>query len=151
VSGSVAAAAKAKLVGTGNVLSGLTGLELFTVAYTPPTRDIPRLLIYGGKVSGPVQLAAMMGGTRIKRTEELNLTLHIRVFEPGHATSEATDIVAAAASTVIENYIAANPTLGGVASLQIAKVESYELEGWSVDEGSCSVVDLGINLLSYLT
>lgn len=151
MSGTVAAAAKAALLGTTNVLSALPGLAGVTIAYSAPTRDVPREVIYGGNLSGPVTLSAMRGGTRMKRQEDLSLRLHIRVYEPGNATTQATDARATAICTVVEEYIAANTTLGDVTGLLAATVESVSLDGWLDDDGATSVLDLSIALKTYLT
>lgn len=150
MSGTVAAAAKAQLLGTSGVLAGLAGMSGVTVSYTMP-RDVPREVVYGGQVSGPVSLAAMAGGARIKRQEDLTLHLHIRVYKLGQATTEASDTRAAAISTVIEEYIAANPTLGGVTDLKKASVEAVELDGFVDDDGAGSTLTLTVGLLSYLS
>lgn len=150
MSGTVAAAAKAQLLGTSGVLSGLAGMSGVTVSYSLP-RDVPREIVYGGQVSGPVSLAAMQGGARIKRQEDLTLHLHIRVYKPGQSTTEASDTRAAAISTVIEEYIAANPTLGGVADLKKAAAEAVELDGFVDDDGATSTLTLTVGLMSYLS
>lgn len=146
----MAAAAKAALVGTTNVLSALPGLAGVQIAYNTPTRDVPREVVYGGDLSGPVSLSAMRGSGRVKREESLSLRLHVRVNEPGNATTQNTDARAVAICTAIEDYIAANTTLGGVTNLLGASVESVSLDGWIEDEGATSILDLSISLKSYL-
>lgn len=145
---SVAVSAKVKLVGTSNVLAAL--LSGVTVAYSEPTRDLPRELVYGGDVTGPVTLAAFAGGSRIKRTEALTLLLHVRVYRPG-ATRETTDARAAAIGDVIGAYIAANWTLGGLSELLKATVDAIELTGWTDDDGAGSLLNISVGLQSYLT
>lgn len=158
MSGSIAAAAKAKLVGTSNVLTavlaGLTGDDAVKVAYDDP-RDKPRRCVYTGNVAGPVELAAMKGGTsgRVRRQEELTLHLYIRVYEPGHATTETTDADVVAISALIEDYIAANPTFdGNVANLKGAYVTGWGIDSSCGDDGSAtSVVTLAVGLKSFLS
>lgn len=145
---SVVATAKARLVGTSNVLAAL--LPGVTVAYAAPVRDLPRELVYGGTVIGPVELAAYAGGARVKRTEDLTVMIHIRVYKPG-ATREFTDGRAAEIADVIANYVAANWTLGDLPELKKAVVAGVETDGWSDDDGSGSTYDMAIGLMSYLT
>lgn len=146
---SVAASAKAKLVGTSNVLAAL--LPGVIVKYSAPVKDIPRELVYGGEVTGPVELAAMAGGARVKRSEELILQLHVRVYKLGKETTEASDARAVAIGDVIANYIAANWTLGDVPDLKKAVVSGVDLSGWTDDAGAGSVLTLAVSLSSYLT
>lgn len=145
---SVVATVKARLVGTSNVLAAL--LPGVTVAYAAPVRDIPRELVYGGTVIGPVEVAAYAGGARIKRTEDLTLMIHIRVYKPG-ATREVTDGRAAEIADVISNYVAANWTLGDLPELKKAVVAGVETDGWTDDDGCGSTYDMAIGLMSYLT
>lgn len=149
MSGTVAAAAKARLVGTSNVLSGLSGLETVTVAYDMP-RDPPREVIYGGKVEGPVQLVGMRGGSRVKREENLTLQLHIRVYKPGERTTETAETRVAALSTIVEDYIAANYTLGDLADLKLASVASVDLDGFLEDDGATALMTITVALKSFL-
>lgn len=151
MSGTVAASAKARLVGANNVLSGLPGLAGVEVAYTMP-RNVPRELIYGGKVSGQVELAAMRGSTgRVKRQENLNLTLHIRVHDKGQPTTETVEARVAEIAIVVENWIAANSTLGDLPNLKLATVESVEIDSGIEDDSATAELTLTIGLVSFLS
>jgi hypothetical protein len=146
---SVVASVKAALLGaTDGILAPL--LTPVTVAYSLP-RDIPRELVYGGNVVGPVTLAAMAGGARVKRQEDLILQLHVRVWQPGQETTEETDARAVEIGDVIALYIAANTTLGGVSDLKLAQVSGVDLDGWTDDDGAGSTLTLAVGLMSYLT
>lgn len=150
MSGTVAAAAKAKLVGVNNVLSGLAGLNGVIVAYCMP-RDLPRECVYGGKVTGSVELSAMRGSTgRVKREEELSLNLHIRVHDKGQQTPETVEARAVELSNLIEDWIAANPSLGDVPNLLVAKVQGVELDSGIEDDGATAELTLTIGLKSFL-
>lgn len=149
MSGTVAAAAKAKLVGTAGVLAGLPGMTGVVVAYSMP-RDIPRELVCGGEVSGPVAVAAMKGSGRIKREEDLTMALHVRVYTLGQKTTEVSDARAVAISTLIEEYIAANETLGGVTDLKLASVAGVTLDGFIDDDGATSLLTLRVALKAFL-
>ena len=150
MSGTVAAAAKAKLVGTNNVLSGLSGLDGVVIGYCMP-RDLPRECIYGGKVSGPVELAAFRGGGRVRRKEDLTLLLHIRVHDKGQPTPETVEARAAEISTFVEEWIAANPTLGNLPDLKLAAVQAVELDSGLDDDSATAELTLTIGLMSFLT
>jgi len=143
----VAAAAKQALLGTGNPLEALTGVP---VSYSPP-RDMPREVVYGGQVVGPVELLAMAGGGRVKRREDLTLLLVVRVYEPGRDTNEITDARAVEIGEVICNYIAGDKTLGGVTDLKLAQVTGMDLDGWLEDDGACSTLTISVGLMSTLS
>jgi hypothetical protein len=152
VSGTNAAAVKSRLVGTGNVLEGLSGMTGVKVAYDPP-RDMPREIVFAGDAGGPVELEAFRADStsRVSRDENLDLELFIQVYQPGLSTSETTDTRATAISAIIENYIAANPTLGALANLLAAKVAGVRLVSVLNDDGATSLVVLTISLQSVLT
>jgi hypothetical protein len=145
---SVAQSAKAYLVGTSGVLADL--VKPVIVAYSPP-RDVPKELVYGGTVLGTTALAAMAGGARVKRSEELTLQLFVRVYQPGQKTSEKPEARAIEIAQPISDYIAANWTLGDLPELKSATVAGVELDGWIDDDGAGAVLELGIALTSYLT
>jgi hypothetical protein len=142
---SVAASAKAYLVGKDGALAPL--LQGVQVVYSAPTKDVKRELVYGGQVAGPVELKAFAGGARVKRSETLTLALHIRVYRP-NSTSEATDARAVEIGDVIANYIAANWTLGGLTELIRATVDGVELDNWTDDDGSGSILTLAVGLMT---
>ncbi len=151
MSGTVAAAAKAALVGANSLLSGLSGLDGVVIGYDMP-RSLPRETIYGGKVSGSVELAAMRGSNgRIRRSEELALNLHIRVHDKGQRTTEAVEARAVQLSMIVEEWIAANPTLGDLPDLKLAKVQGVELEAGIEDDSATADLTLTIGLMSFLT
>lgn len=145
---SVAAAAKAFLVGKDGVLVDL--LPGVQVTYSAP-RDINRDLVYGGSVAGPVELKAMAGGGRVKRSEELALLLIVRTWKPGQSTSETAEARAVEIGDVIADYIAANWKLGDLPTLLKAVVTAVDLDGWVDDDGAGAVLTIAVGLTSYLT
>jgi hypothetical protein len=152
MAGTTAAAVKAKLVGANGVLRGLTGMESVAVAYTPPLRDIPRELVYAGGIGGPVEPVAMKAGTRVKRLERPQVTLYVRVHKKGQKDCEAGDARAVEIATVIENYLAANYTLGGLANLKAALVDDIRLDqGFIEDDGATSMLAISVACQSFLT
>ncbi len=146
----LAAAAKARLVGASNVLQGLTGMENVKVYYDPQ-RNVPREAIYAGDVGGSLQMVAMRGASgRVKYLGDLSLTLQVRVHQKG-TTTETTDARAEAIADLVIDYIAANPTLGGLTGLKKASVDSIQLSGWFEDESATSTVTLQIGLMPFLS
>lgn len=145
---SVAASAKAYLVGANGVLVDL--LRPVQVTYSEP-RDILREVVYAGDLAGTVSLQAMAGGARVKRSEELTFPLVVRVWKPGASTTEETDARADAIGDQIADYIAANWTLGDLAELKKAVVSGVDLSGWTDDDGAGSVLTMAIQLTSYRT
>lgn len=144
----VVASAKARLLGTGNVLDAL--LPGVTVSYSmPPT--VPEQFVCGGSVAGTVELKAMAGGARVKRSEELSFPLLVRVRTKGAKTTETAEARAAEIGDVIALYIAANWTLGDVADLKKAEVSALNLDGWVDDDGAGATLTLTVGLTSYLT
>lgn len=152
MSGTNAAAVKAHLLGANSALRGLPGIDGVIVAYDLP-RDTPRELVVGvGDIEGPVQLAAMKGDNgRVRRTEELSMRIDVRVYLPGQKDREVGDARAVEISKVIEEYIAANPTLGSLPALKKITVDNVNLRGGIDDDGETSVVTLNIGLMSFLT
>jgi hypothetical protein len=143
----VVASAKAALLGASSVLEPL--LPGVTVSYSPP-RDLLRECVYGGQVSGPVELKAMAAGGRVKRSEELALRLYVRVWKPGGQTTETVEARAAEIGDVIALYIAANWTLG-LPELKSAAVTALDLDSWTDDDGAGAVLTMTVGLMSYLT
>jgi hypothetical protein len=144
----VVASAKAALVGESGVLAVLMPAGV-KVSYSPP-RDIKRDIVYAGRVAGPVALKAMAAGARVKRSENLNLLLHVRVWTPGQKTTETVEARAAAISDVIALYLAANWTIGDLANLKSATVDAVDLDSWTDDDGAGAVLTMTVGLMSYL-
>ena len=145
----IAAAAKAALVGESGVLAPLMPAGV-KVHYSLP-RDIPRELVYGGAMVGPVELKAMAAGGRVKRSEDIALNLHVRVYLP-NGTTEAAEARAAAICDVITDYIAANWTLGDIDGLKAARVVSVDMgEPWTDDDAAGSSPTIAVSFLTYLT
>jgi len=144
----IAAAAKAALVGESGVLAPLMPAGV-KVHYSLP-RDIPRELVYGGAMVGPVELKAMAAGGRVKRSEDIALNLHVRVYLP-NGTTEAAEARAAAICDVITDYIAANWTLG-IDGLKSARVVAVDMgEPWTDDDGVGSAPTIAVSLMTYKT
>lgn len=151
MSGTNAAAAKARLVGRNGMLAGLPGLQGIDVHYDMP-RDVLRETVAGvGDVEGEPDPAAMRAGGRIKRTEDLTMMIEVRVYKPGQSTREEGDARATEIADVVVEWIAANPTLGDLADMKFARVTNVNLRGGVDDDGATSSVVITIGLLSYLT
>jgi hypothetical protein len=142
-------AALAALTDPGEDLAGVA------VAYSYNSRLLDashREIVYGGKMAGPVGLAAMKGSARLKREEQVGLDLHIEVTTPGEETTSAADARCAAIGLVVENYLATNPTLGGtVPGLLKATVDNLECDGFPDDDAAFAMWTYRIVFHSYLT
>lgn len=152
MAGTNVAAAKSALVDALVALTG-TGLALdgVQVAYSFPGRTLQREVIYGGAAIGPVELSAMRGAAgRVKRVERPTLELHVLVTDPGHDTTRETDARASEIGAVVEELIAGDPTIGGLAGLKSAVVVGMELDGGADDDGAESILTYRIELFSYL-
>jgi len=144
----IAAAAKAALVGESSVLAPLMPAGV-KVHYSLP-RDIMRSFVYGGAMVGPVELKAMAAGGRVKRSEDIALNLHVRVYLPNGTTEDA-EARAAAICDVITDYIAANWTLG-IDGLKAARVISVDMgEPWTDDDGVGSSPTVVVSFMTYKT
>lgn len=149
---SVATTAKAYLVGESGVVAGLLAAltPKVTVTYSEP-RDVLRDIVYAGEVSGSVELSAMAGGGRVKRVENLTFPLVIRVWRPGHRSTEAAEARADMIGDLIADHIAANWTFSGLADLKKATVSAIQLAGWPADDGAGAILTLTVELTSYRT
>lgn len=148
MAGTNIAAAKSALIAALKTLPALEGVQ---VAYSYPGRTVERECIYWGeRAAGPASVQAMAGSGRIKREEQPTTSLHIAVTQPGNADTEATDARAAQLGAAVENWLAANKTLG-VDGLTLAAVDSIELDGGVDDESALSILTYQITFRSYLT
>ena len=152
MSGTNAAAVKVRLVGSESVLRGLPGIGDVQVFYdAPPGDKAPREYICGvGDVEGEPDLAAMRGSSRNPRTEDLTTKLEVRVYRPGESTREAGDLRATEIGAVIIQWIAANPKLGDLPELKLAKVVNVNLRGGLDDDGATSSFVITVSFLSVL-
>lgn len=146
MAGTNAAAAKKALI---DLLAALPALDGVQVAYSWPGRSVERECIYAGRVTGPVQLAAM-GGTRVSRQEDLVLNLHIVVDKVGQEDLEASDVRACALGAIVEELVAGNPTLG-VSGLKVASIVGVDLDGGTDDETAEAVLTYQVGLKSHLS
>jgi hypothetical protein len=142
------------------LITALEGLQATTLAgvnvsysYVAKKADLgSREYIYGGpKSSASDEPAAMRGSGRVKREENPDWTLHIRVVKPGEETTLASDTRAVAILTVVENYLAANHTLNGLTGLLKAVITGWELTSWADEKQTYSEIDLALMFESYLT
>lgn len=117
------------------------GLSGVTVSYVLSGIKLPREIVYGGKVTGPVTAAAMRpAGGRLGREEIPLINVHVRVLKPGVLDSSAEER-AAALGTVIADMVAADPTLAGaVPGLLLLAVENEEYETGPGEDGSAVAV-----------
>ncbi len=126
---------------------GLVGIQ---IGYSLP-RDVDREVIYGGQISGPVQVEAMRGGTRITRREDLVLSLHIWVNRPGDQDTADVEARAAEIGQVVEELLAGDPTLSGaVAGLKMAAITNVLIDSGCDDDGALAELTYQISLMSHI-
>lgn len=105
------------------------------VSYIHP-KDLQREVIYGGRIRFDDQLftfsSAAVGGGRIPREETATLTFVVLVARPD-SDQYLADLRAVAIGTVLEEMVAADPTLGGL--VLAAEAESGEMEPLTHDDG----------------
>jgi hypothetical protein len=148
VTGTTSIAAKTALI---TALQALTSTTLagVQVAYTYPAA-LQRECVWGGSISGPMELVAMRGSGRIKRLETPTLELHISVVTPGQPDTVAAETRAAAIGAAVEEHLAANPTLG-VPGLLSAAVIGIEIDSGVDDDGAEALLTYQIKLMAHLT
>lgn len=122
------------------------------VEYAYPGRDPERECVYAGRSSFSQEPSAMRGGARLRREEHGTLNLHIDVLAPGGG-AEMVDAEARASELgeLIENYLAANPTLDGLTGLLRAGIEGGDLEQGVDDDAARCHLMLRVSYHSYLT
>lgn len=145
-------AAKSALI---TALDGLTSSTLsgwvVSYSYVGKLHQANRkYLFFDSNSGGPLELSAMKGSARLKREETATAKLCLRLTTPGQETGEANEVAIAAAGAVVENYLAANPTLS-VSGLLKATVESFSLITSVLDTEVKSDLDYTIQFDSYLT
>lgn len=145
-------AARKALIAAIGILPALDGVKV-SYSYVAKLADLAnREYVYGGpKSDAHVERSAMKGSARVKRLESVSWDLHVRVARPGQETTEEGDTRAVEIGTDIEEYLAANWTLGGVDGLVHAHIESWSLASWTDEKQSYSELDYRIEFVSYLT
>lgn len=93
-------------------------------------------LYFANRVQGPMAAAAMAGGTRFSRSEELEFDLAIDVFRPGEQTTETAETAAVEYGRQVEECLAGNWLLGGdIPGLLKVEITGFGLES-SVEDGN---------------
>lgn len=148
----IVAAKKALIERLAALLAVVPGMEEVQVAYTWPGRDPERECVYGGPGNGDQRPVTFQPtGGRIQRDEQVTVTIHIEVCRPD-GDAVAGDQRAAELGTVLEEDLAANPTMAGAVSrLLHIFVASVDLLEPSVDDdGVTCGIDYDIGFRSYL-
>jgi hypothetical protein len=142
--------AKAAILAILKAAPALAGVQ---VEYVWPGRTIEREVIYGGKIQISNDYftfaSPQVGGGRQPRLETATITWHIEVR---HVDSDpqAADERVVELGTVLEETIAADPTLGGLAGTLAAAISSGDLEYVRDDDGLTSVMAYDITVRSEL-
>lgn len=147
MAGTKAVVVKKELVA---VLSAAAPLATVQIAYSWPGSRAERELIHLGKIRADQEYAAMRSTGRIPRDETLFVSVHIIVVQPG-GTVEETDERATALGTVVEELVAADPTLNSPPGLLYGGVHSVELDYELTDDGAISALTYELQFTSRLT
>lgn len=115
--------------------------------------DITEYVFFGDEVGGPMNLAAMKGGSaaRIRREENLTGSLHIRVRRKGQQTTQTAVQRACELGAVVEGLIALDPSLGGVTGLLKATVDNVACQSDVDDDGATAILTYTIAYHSTMT
>lgn len=120
------------------------------VAYAWPGNAAEREVVHG---SNPVTFdqapAAFRGGGRCPRDEEVTVPVCVVVRALGGDVEE-TDVRAAEIGTVIEEDVAADPTLADAPNLKLARIDGGDLVHDFDDDGAVSVLTYHFILRSRL-
>ncbi|SDN73814.1 hypothetical protein [Allokutzneria albata] len=130
-------------------LSAAPELAGVDVAYSWDGSDVERERIYLGRITSTSTLAIFGGSPRIKRDEQLSVTLYIVVRIPGGTVAE-TDARADELAAAVEELLTVDPGLSGVQGLSYATVAGHELEYLLDDDGCTSVLAYRITCSSRL-
>lgn len=140
--------AKVALLAAIDALPALDGVTVGW-SYSGKAHGSTREYIYLGSASGPVTAGAMAAGGRYLREESPVLQLHVLVEKLGQETTQTAEARAIELGTAVEEYLAANWTLG-VAGLLAARVVDEELDSAVDDDGAQAIYTLGIQLTSHV-
>lgn len=119
------------------------------VAYSWPGRNAEREVVHGGLATFDQNPLAFRAGGRCPRQEDVTVEIHVAIALPG-GTEEDVDTRAVEIGTVIEEAIAADPTLADAPDLKIARVDGGELESGFNDDGASALLTYRIILKSTL-
>ena len=152
MAGTKAPAAKAAIIAALQALTGPSqALENVLVAYIYPGKRLQLENVYGGRIRFDQELSTFaspaVGGGRQPRTERATITFVVLVKYPDHDQQKA-DERAAAIGTVLEEYLAANPLLGGIA--QVATIESGDIEPFQDDDAVYAQLTYNVSVQSEL-
>lgn len=118
------------------------------VAYSWPGSKAEREVVHGGNpVTFEQNPLAFRGGGRVPRDEEVTVPVCVVVALPGGSVEE-TDVRAAEIGGLIEDAVAADPTLTG--QLIIARIDRGDLDHDFNDDGAASVLTYQFILRSRL-
>lgn len=119
------------------------------VRYAIGGLSIPREVVYLGRITGQQTFMTFRPGVgkRMPRREELKITVHVRIENPGDTAQESEDR-AATIGGQIEDLIAADPTLGGVLLIQAS---TSELVGGADDGGGFCLLTYTFTAIAELT
>ncbi|MFJ8818207.1 hypothetical protein [Amycolatopsis thermoflava] len=149
MAGSNMVAAKAALIDKLAAAPELAGVQ---ISYGWPGRTLERECIYGGRIRFTNEYlafaAAGVNDGRIPRLETATISLYV-VVRAMDSDQHAADTRTVELGAVLENLLAADPRLGGIA--MAAAVESGDLEPLIDDDAVAAQLTYEISVRSELT
>jgi hypothetical protein len=136
-----------------SALTTLPGLEDVNVAYSYSGKDHGsnrELIYFGDRCEGSMSAAAMAGGARYTRQENLPVQLHCVVVHYGEETTETVESRAVEIGAVVEEYLAGNWKLNDMPGLLKASITTLVLESDINDEAAAAVLTYTIQLESHV-
>lgn len=108
-------------------------------------------LYFGDRVGGPMAAAAMAGGARFTRSEDLDFTLALEVFRSGEETTETAETDAIELGRQVEEYLAGNWTLGGdINGLLKVLITGMQLDSGVEDGNAFATLTYSLQLSSHV-
>jgi hypothetical protein len=122
MAGSIMASFKSTLLTQLQAASGFSGVQ---VSYADPGEAMRRECVYLGDIDSGSQIPESFStGTR-RRIEDFTLDVFVAV--QGKPTSSSAEVRAVALANVIDDVVANDPQLGGLASLTFCEVDGMSM------------------------
>ena len=122
MAGSIMASFKSTLLTQFQAASGFSGVQ---VSYADPGEAMRRECVYLGDIDSGSQIPESFStGTR-RRIEDFTLDVFVAV--QGKPTSSSAEVRAVALANVIDDVVANDPQLGGLASLTFCEIDGMSM------------------------
>lgn len=149
MAGSNIAALKGRLA---DDLPGVLGLRHFDYSYVGKHHDAEREYGWlGERATGPMAAAAMAGGTRFTRQEDLSFQLVLTVRRPGEQTARTAEADVVELGRLVEEHLAGNwRQADDINGLLKVLITEFELESGVDDDGATSTLTYTVQLESHV-